>query len=113
MLLSGLAALLISHLGYGLYLAGVARRFGASSLGRCFVASFPCLGLQVGLVILVEAALGYWKWFGPSIDAVWKENLMLCSVAMVCALAAAWTVLLWKLRQCLPREEVSCALDEE
>jgi hypothetical protein len=102
-LLLGIPALLIGHLGYVLYLAGIARRFAAPLLARRFVAFFACLVLQVGLVVVAEAALGYWKYpWRPLLGDSWKDDLVLASAAILIGMGMIWTGLLWRLRQCIP-----------
>jgi hypothetical protein len=106
LVLTGLAALLVAHLGYALYLAGVARRFASPRLARCIVVFFACLALQVALVTLVEAALGYWKhpWI-PHVRMDWRYDLVRCSAAMLVGMGTIWAGVLWRLRQCMPRAE--------
>jgi hypothetical protein len=102
-LLLGITALLIGQLGYVLYLAGIARRFAAPLLARRLVAFFACLALQVVLVVLAEAALGYWKYpWRPLLGDSWKDDLVLTSAAILIGMGIVWTGLLWRLRQCIP-----------
>jgi hypothetical protein len=108
-----LVALLTSHLAYCFYLAAVARRFEAKRLARCFVACFVALVLQAAFIALAEAAMVAWqqRWV-PPIHARWREDLWLCAEVTLLTLGAVWVVLLWLLRQRLPREETSRAFEE-
>jgi len=103
--LSGLAALLVAHLGYCLCLAGVAGRFGSRRLARGFVVLFGCLLFQVVLIAAAESVAVYggprWLPFGTD----WKDALILCAGGMQVGLGLAWSVALWLLRRRLPRGE--------
>jgi hypothetical protein len=100
--LAGVAGLLGSHLAYCLYLAGVARRFAARRLARWCIALLVGLLLEAALLALAEASFVFQV---QQVGFDWKDKLFLCSEGVFAVLGAGWAVVLWGLRQCLPRED--------
>jgi hypothetical protein len=109
------AALLLAFLGYCFYLAALARGFGARRLAGCFKAFFAALAVVFGVVALAQATGEFWqhRW-APHLVTIrsvglidlfekpWKGDLFVFAGGMFLVLGVVWTVLLWRLKQCLP-----------
>jgi hypothetical protein len=111
--LSGVVAVLVGLLAYCLYLAGIARRFGARYLAGGFVVFFGWLALVAGLIGLAEDAVYRQPSWIYSAGGDWKRDLFLFAAVLLFALGLVWPALLWRLRRRLPREETHGAADEE
>jgi hypothetical protein len=115
LVLAGVGALLVAHLGYCLYLAGLARRFDPGWLARWFKVLFVCLALEVGLIVLAEVARRFWlrQAWRPLVRAGWDEEVFAWVAILAFGTGVAWIVLLWRLRRRLPREETGTEPGEE
>jgi hypothetical protein len=112
--LTSVAALLVSHLGYCCYQAGIANRYGARGLSGIFVALFCCVALQVVLIAGAESVAVYWgQGRLPVVGFDWRLALFLYTGGVLVVLGVAWSVLLWQLRRCLPCEASSVEPDED
>ncbi len=111
LLLLGVTALAVSLLGYSLYLGGIAERFGARRLARCFVAYFVALVLLGGLIALVQTDFGPWLgrlvlFQGARSKYAQSAAVLICVGPLLVTLALSWPMLLWRLRRLLPRQEI-------
>jgi hypothetical protein len=105
MALAGVGAPLGSHLAYCLYLAAIARLVGARRLARWLIACFIGFLVQGILIILAVVALASLEQRGWAPRARWTA-FSLGAGGMILSLGVAWVVLLWRLRKCLPREQL-------